>query len=163
MRIDRFALTTALAVVLSAGACAFASASGFPVYPGAVPVPPVQAATYCGHAVTEEKYTAGNTPSATIANWYSQRVPSGTRFSQNDGGGDIHQVVFDATGSHAANASYINNQNPNLPAVLRRPPSSFVLVTYSPPLGAAYVALLKQASTGNTAAIAAAKKKCPAS
>jgi len=160
MRTDRFSLTMALAVMLSGAVGTFASAGDLPVYPGALPVPPVATASFCGHAVREEHFSAGSTPSATIVNWYSQRVPSGTRFSQNDGGGDLSQVLFDASGAHAVKTSYVSNQNAQLPAVLRRPPSSFVLDTYSPPMGAAGVALLKQASTGNAAALAEMKKEC---
>jgi hypothetical protein len=135
MNVRRLFAATVSAFAL---ASAVASAAGLPVYPGAVPGPRAPSTvSHCGHMVTETQYRVNGPSVDAVMSWYAMRLPNSARVKLTVG--DItNNAVYDGGGTRAA--SMIGTH-------------LLTLLTYSPPVGAAGVAVMKRASAGDQGAI----------
>jgi hypothetical protein len=145
-----------------------AEASDLPIYPGATKIPThVKGSTVsCGHKIEVIPYeTAAN--AKTVAKWYEGKIPGGTVIDQSTtdaGDVDTQIMVMKPDGSEGVNVHQSVLGNAKLQAAAKQLGSDkteIALTTFTPPLGAGYVALESRAVHGDSAALAQLKAACP--
>ena len=145
-----------------------AAASDVPIYPGATKVPThlTGSAVNCGHKIQVVPYeSAAN--AKTVAKWYEGKFAGASVLDQSSadsGDVDTQITVLNSDGSAGVNVHQIVLGNARLQAAAKQLGSDKTEIgisTYSPPLGAGYIALESRAVHHDAAALAQLKAACP--
>jgi hypothetical protein len=145
-----------------------AEASDVPVYPGATKVPThVKAsAVSCGHKIEVVPYETAAGAKA-VAKWYQREIPGASVLDQSttdSGDVDTQITVLKPDGSEGVNVHQTVLGNAGLQAAAKQLGSDKTeigITTYTPPLGAGYVALESRAVHHDAGALAQLKAACP--
>ncbi len=161
------------AVATSSAADAGAAAPvSLPVYPGAtkqsIPAA-MQGQSMCGHKLTVASYESA-ADEKTIVAWYKAHVPGGVVMDEGDkpdagaGANEITTEIMDPTGSGAVVVNQMKFNGANFASagkMIGLDKADIGLETFTPPLGADYIALSLQAKRGDASAQDKLKAQCP--
>ncbi len=145
-----------------------AEASDLPIYPGATKIPThLKASTVsCGHKIEVIPYETAAS-AKTVAKWYEGKIPGRTVIDQSStdsGDVDTQITVLNPDGSEGVNVHQTVLGNARLQAAAKQLGSDktqIAITTYTPPLGAGYIALETRAVHHDSAALAQLKAACP--
>ncbi len=145
-----------------------AEASDLPIYPGATKIPTQMKGGFenCGHKIDIIAYeTAANAKA--VAKWYEGKIASAAVIDQSTtdtGDVEMQIAVLKPDGSEGVNLHQSVLGNGGLQAAAKQlgtDKTSIGLTTFTPPLGAGYIALETRAVHGDAAARAQLKAACP--
>jgi hypothetical protein len=145
-----------------------AETTDFPIYPGATKVPTHMKGTAvtCGHKIEVIPYESAASAKA-VAKWYEGKLSNASVIDQSTtdaGDVDTQIMVMKPDGSEGVNVHQTVLGNAKLQAAAKQLGSDKTeigLTTFTPPLGAGYVALESRAVHHDAAALAQLKAACP--
>jgi hypothetical protein len=145
-----------------------AEASDLPIYPGATKIPThiKASAVSCGHKIEVIPYETAAS-AKTVAKWYEGKISGASVLDQSTtDSGDVNTqiTVLKPDASEGVNVHQMVLGNAKLQAAAKQLGSDKTeigLTTFTPPLGAGYVALEARAVHGDSAALAQLKAACP--
>lgn len=157
-----------LGVAMATAAQAVAATPTIPVYPGATKLAKQLGRTFpmCGHTVDVVSYNSAADAKA-VAKWYQSNIPGSVvmDLSRTDASTiDTEIEVFTADASRGVVIHRLTMRSSNFQAAektLGTDKTGIGVETFTPPLGADYVSLMKRARSGDAAARRTVSARCP--